>query len=73
MARKKRKLSQNEEFEIMKLVLDKFLWIGTIIMGYGVFVSFTQTLNEGLYYIITGGVVLALFALFIIREFERIR
>ena len=73
MARKKRRLSQNEEFEIMKLVLDKFLWIGTIIMGYGVFVSFTQTLNEGLYYIITGGVVLALFALFIIREFERIR
>ena len=73
MARKKRKLSQNEEFEIMKLVLDKFLWIGTIIMGYGVFVSFTQTVNEGLYYIITGGVVLALFALFIGREFERIR
>jgi len=74
MARsKKRRLTSSEEFEIMKLVLDKFLWLGTIIMLYGIYVSFTMTVNEGAYYIAAGAIVLILFALFIVKEFERIR
>jgi len=31
----KKQLSRSEEFEIMKLVLDKFLWLGVGIMGFG--------------------------------------
>jgi hypothetical protein len=70
---KKRKLSNDEEFQIMKLVLDKFLWIGTLVMLYGGYVSLTQTLTEGAYYIGAGAIILILFALFIIKEFEQLR
>lgn len=69
----KRRLSQNEEFEIMKLVLDKVLWLGFIIMGYGLYISITNDYKEGLYYLIAGAVVLVIFAWFIVKEFERIR
>ena len=71
--RVKRRLSQTEEFEIMKLVLDKVLWLGFIVMGYGLYRSFIGFIQDGLYYLIAGAVVLALFAWFIVKEFERIR
>ena len=69
----KRRLSQTEEFEIMKLVLDKILWLGFIVMGYGLFVAFAGELQDGLYYLIAGAVILVLFAWFLVKEFERIR
>ena len=69
----KRRLSQSEEFEIMKLVLDKVLWLGFVVMGYGLYRSLIGFIQDGLYYLIAGGVVLALFAWFIVKEFERIR
>ncbi|MBI2141928.1 hypothetical protein HYU15_00370, partial [Candidatus Woesearchaeota archaeon] len=43
MARKKRKLSQQQEFEIMKLVLDKFLWLGFGIMSFGLYQLYVTT------------------------------
>lgn len=69
----KRRLSQSEEFEIMKLVLDKVLWLGFIIMGYGLYVAFKGDINNGAYYLIAGAVVLIIFAWFVVKEFERIR
>jgi len=69
----KRRLTGSEEFEIMKLVLDKFLWIGTIAMGFGLYLSIAQDVTEGMYYILAGALVLVTFAFIIIREFERIR
>lgn len=69
----KRRLSQTEEFEIMKLVLDKVLWLGFIIMGYGMYLSITRDWTDGIYYLIAGGVVLVIFAWFVVKEFERIR
>jgi len=69
----KRRLSSSEEFEIMRLVLDKFLWIGTIVMLWGLYTAFTGNVNDGAYFIVTGAIVLILFALFIVKEFERIR
>ncbi len=69
----KRRLSQTEEFEIMKLVLDKVLWLGFIIMGWGLYISFTGDINNGLYYLIAGAVLLIIFAWFLVKEFERIR
>ena len=69
----KKRLTQTEEFEIMKLVLDKFLWLGVIIMGYGLYVSFTKAVSTGIWYIIAGAVVLLLFAWFIVKEFEFVR
>lgn len=67
----KKKLSEQQEFDIMKLVLDKFLWIGTIIMVYGVYVMIsTEIITEGLPYLIVGAMVLIAFLVFIVREFE---
>ncbi|MBD3303723.1 hypothetical protein GF343_01135 [Candidatus Woesearchaeota archaeon] len=69
----KRKLTEQEEFEIMKMVLDKFLWLGIVILGYGLYVSITNSFNTGIWYIVAGAVVLVLFAWFVIKEFEFIR
>ena len=68
----KRRLTSTEEFEIMKLVLDKFLWIGTGLMGWGLYQSIISN-PDGLYFIIAGAVVLAIFSIIIVREFEQIR
>lgn len=72
-AKIKRRLSSNEEFEIMKLVLDKFLWIGAALMGFGVYQSLAVDIQDGLWYLLAGALVMVLFAWFVINEFERIR
>jgi len=69
----KRRLTEREEFEVMKMVLDKFLWLGMVILGYGLYVSIIDTFKTGIWYIVAGAVVLVLFAWFIIKEFEFIR
>lgn len=72
----KKRLTQSEEFEIMKLVLDKFLWLGFIIMGYGMYVMVAQpgdTLMRGLAIMIAGAIVLLLFMILIIKEYEIIK
>lgn len=73
MPKLKRRLSESEEFEIMKLVLDKFLWLGFIVIGLGCYFVLTKTIMSGIWLILTGAVILILFAWFIIREFEFIR
>ncbi|MFH0977752.1 MAG: hypothetical protein V1837_00475 [Candidatus Woesearchaeota archaeon] len=69
----KKRLTVNQEFEIMKLVLDKFLWLGVGIMAFGLYQIFTNTVEAGIYYIISGAIVLILFMIMIIKEFEYIR
>ncbi|PIN76242.1 hypothetical protein COV18_00385 [Candidatus Woesearchaeota archaeon CG10_big_fil_rev_8_21_14_0_10_37_12] len=69
----KRRLAGHEEFEIMKLVLDKFLWIGAALMGWGVYVCISVDYTEGIWYIITGAIVMLVFAWVIITQFERVR
>ena len=67
----KRKMTGQQEFEIMKLVLDKFLWLGFLIMAFGVYKMIdSQDINQGIYYLITGIVVLILFLIIIVREYE---
>jgi hypothetical protein len=66
----KKRLTEQQEFEIMKLVLDKFLWIATVLMGYGLFQSFQVGFGEGLTWIISGAVVLVLFMVLIVKEYE---
>jgi hypothetical protein len=73
IARIKRRLTSAEEFEIMKLVLDKFLWIGTGLMAWGLYQSIIGDGPNGLYFIVAGAVVLAIFSVIIVREFEQIR
>lgn len=69
----KRRLSEQQEFEIMKLVLDKFLLLGFGIMAYGLYLMFNATLPVGLTWIVAGAVVLLIFTWIIVKEYEIIR
>ena len=69
----KRRLSGSEEFEIMKLVLDKFLWLGSAFVGWGLYKSIVSDLQEGIWFILAGAILMIVFAWIIIKEFEHIR
>ena len=69
----KRRLSEQHEFEIMKLVLDKFLWLGFGIMAYGLYLMFNSTMQIGLSWIIAGAIILLLFMWIIVKEYEVVR
>ena len=69
----KRRLSEAHEFEIMKLVLDKFLWLGFGIMAFGVYKMFYDTLQTGLTWIVAGAIILFLFTWIIVKQYEVIR
>lgn len=73
MAKGKRRLAGHEEFEIMKLVLDKFLWLGTALMGWGLYKSLSVNFQTGAWYILTGAIVMLAFAWVIVKEFEAMR
>lgn len=73
MAKQKKKLTRQEEFDIMKLVLDKFLWLGFAIMTYGLFVMSQQEIADGFAYMIAGAIVLIIFLVLMIREYEYIK
>ena len=67
----KRQMTEDQEFEIMKLVLDKFLWLGFIVMGWGMYQSLSQSSAlAGLWYMIAGAVLLILFLVVIVKEYE---
>jgi len=70
---KKRRLTSSEEFEIMKLVLDKFLWFGFGVMAFGLWKSLTVTFVDGLWYMVAGAVVLFAFMYIIVKEYEFLR
>ncbi len=69
----KRRLSEQQEFEIMKLVLDKLLWLGFGIMAYGLYIMYTSTVPIGLSWIIAGAVLLLIFTWIVVKEYEIIR
>ena len=70
MAKKKKRMSKQQEFEIMKLVLDKFLWLGFIVMGWGMYKSLTETFLSGVWYMIAGAILLIIFMIVIVKEYE---
>jgi uncharacterized membrane protein len=69
----KKRLTTQQEFEIMKLVLDKFLWIGFLVMGFGMYQMFAVHISLGLMWMFVGAVLLVLFMLLIVKEYEVIR
>ncbi|MEK6951164.1 MAG: hypothetical protein AABX13_05570 [Nanoarchaeota archaeon] len=74
MANHKRRMTDQQEFEIMKLVLDKFLWLGFIVMGWGMYTAIRDsTVLPGLWYMIAGAVLLLLFLVMIVKEYEILR
>ena len=77
MAKKKKKqLTQQQEFEVMKMVLDKVLWVGFIIMGWALFrlvTLGTEVIVESILLIVAGAVILALLSWMVVREYEIIK
>ena len=72
-AKMKRRLSEQQEFEIMKMVLDKFLWLGFGIMAYGLYLMYTIQIPLGLSWMVAGSVILLIFTWIIVKEYEIIR
>lgn len=73
MAKMKKRLTEDQEFEIMKLVLDKFLWLGFIIMAFGLYTIVAKTFFEGMTWIVVGAIFLLLFTYLIVKEYEIIK
>ncbi|RMF55466.1 hypothetical protein D6745_02090 [Candidatus Woesearchaeota archaeon] len=71
----KKRLTQAEEFDIMKLVLDKFLWLGMGIMAYGfwLMIATAKPIMQGLSITIAGAIVLVLFLIIIVKEYEVVK
>ena len=70
----KKRLSPAQEFEMMKLVLDKFLWLGFVVMGWGMYLSLTaESVLIGVWHMIAGAVLLLLFLIIIVKEYEIVR
>ena len=69
----KRRLSEQQEFEIMKMVLDKFLLIGFALMLYGLYLMFNTGIPVGLTWMIAGAVILFLFTWIIVKQYEIVR
>jgi hypothetical protein len=71
----KRTITKQEEFEIMKLVLDKFLWLGVIIMSYGFYriVSLEENFWYGLSVLAAGALILMLFMWILVKEYNYVK
>lgn len=70
----KKRMTQEQEFQIMKLVLDKFLWLGFVVMGWGMYQSLSQSdIMAGIWYMISGAVLLLLFLIIIVKEYEIVK
>ncbi len=72
----KKRLTQSEEFEILKLVLDKFLWLGFGIMAYGFYVLLTgraQEFLKGISFLTGGAILLMIFMFLLLKEYEIVK
>ena len=70
----KKKLTAQQEFEVLKLVLDKYLWLGTGVMVFGLYkIVVNADFFQGFAWIVVGSVLLLLFMWLIIREYEIIK
>lgn len=69
---KKKQLTQQQEFEIMKMVLDKLLWFGFIIMVVGLFVMLRgpEAFGQGLFLLSLGALMLLIFTILLVKEYE---
>jgi hypothetical protein len=71
----KRTITRQEEFEIMKLVMDKFLWLGVLIMSYGFYriVALSESFWYGLSVLVTGAIILLLFMWILMKEYNYVK
>ena len=72
MAKMKKHMTHEEEFQIMTLVLDKFLWLGVGIMAFGFYkmITISSNLLYGLSILAAGAILLVVFMIILIKEFN---
>ncbi|MFC1648388.1 hypothetical protein ACFL1B_02905 [Nanoarchaeota archaeon] len=68
----KKQLTRQEEFEIMKVVLDKLLLLGILIMAYGFWrtIELSVSFWYGLIIMLSGGLILLLFMMLLVKEYN---
>jgi len=67
----KRTFTPQQEFEMMKMVLDKFLWVGTVIIVYGAYLMAVKAdVVDSLLVIAAGIVVFIIFIALLVRDYE---
>jgi hypothetical protein len=71
----KKHLTRQEEFDVLKIVLDKFLLLGVFLLGYGLFrvVESSGEFLIGMCVILGGVVLLIILAVILVREYEFIK
>lgn len=71
----KRVITKQEEFEILKMVLDKFLWLGLFIMAYGFYriIGLNENFWYGFSILIAGAILLLLFVWILIKEYNYVK
>lgn len=71
MAKQKRHLTKAEEFDIMKIVLDKFLLLGVLIIALGLYMIVTAaSISFGFVVLATGAVLMIIFAVILVKEYN---
>lgn len=55
------------------MVLDKFLWLGTVIMGIAMYRMITGTIEGNLGLLFAGIVILIIFVVMLVREYEIVK
>jgi hypothetical protein len=73
MTKIKKRLTQNEEFEIMKIVLDKMLLLGVAIMFFGIYRFTLNDFTVGTTLLVGGALVLITFVILMVKEYEFIK
>jgi len=67
----KRTFTPDQEFQMMKMVLDKFLWVGTVIIVYGAYLMAVKAdITDSLLMIAAGIVVFIIFIALLVRDYE---
>lgn len=67
----KTKFTPQQEFEMMKMVLDKLLWIGVAIILYGTYLMAVKAdVIDSLLMIAAGIIVFIIFIVLLVRDYE---
>ena len=71
----KRHLTRQEEFDVLKIVLDKFLLLSVFMLAYGIFKIIEESTNflVGLSVLIAGVILLIILTVILVREYEFIK
>jgi uncharacterized membrane-anchored protein len=69
---KKIRLTPDEEFQLFKIVMDKYLWLGTIGIIAGIYCLFNKNTDAGLGLMLTlfGAMILMAFTAVLVRHFD---